>query len=159
MSTGVPYDENLVHSQPPTLLHGKESMREYLRLDNPPTAILCVNDYLAIGAIRTIHEAGLKVPEDISVCGFDDIDISAYFTPPLTSIRTPCYELGQMSAEIAHRLHHPAKTVERPLFAGYRDHLTKDLQQIQRLIHSTPNFPRGRPLDKEVIPSDTPFQR
>ncbi len=97
---GVPYDENLVHSQPPTLLHGKESMREYLRLDNPPTAILCVNDYLAIGAIRTIHEAGLKVPEDISVCGFDDIDISAYFTPPLTSIRTPCYELGQMSAEI-----------------------------------------------------------
>ena len=62
--------------------------------------VLCVNDYLAIGAIRAITEAGLSVPEDISVCGFDDIDIAAYFNPPLTSIKTPCYEMGQMAANI-----------------------------------------------------------
>ena len=46
------------------------------------------------------HRSGLSVPEDISVCGFDDIDIAAYFNPPLTSIKTPCYEMGQMAANI-----------------------------------------------------------
>ena len=49
---------------------------------------------------KWITEAGLRVPEDISVCGFDDIDIAAYFNPPLTSIKTPCYEMGQMAANI-----------------------------------------------------------
>ena len=57
-------------------------MRAFLKLQDPPTAVLCVNDYLAIRAIRAITEAGLSVPEDISVCGFDDIDIAAYFNPP-----------------------------------------------------------------------------
>mgnify|MGYP000054928525 FL=1 len=75
-------------------------MRAFLKLQDPPTAVLCVNDYLAIGAMRAITEAGLSVPEDISVCGFDDIDIAAYFNPPLTSIKTPCYEMGQMAANI-----------------------------------------------------------
>ena len=75
-------------------------MRAFLKLASPPTAVLSVNDYLAIGAIRAITEAGLRVPDDISVCGFDDIDIAAYFNPPLTSIKTPCYEMGRMAANI-----------------------------------------------------------
>ena len=97
---GIPFDPELIRSQPPSYLLGKESMRAFLKLQDPPTAVLCVNDYLAIGAIRAITEAGLSVPEDISVCGFDDIDIAAYFNPPLTSIKTPCYEMGQMAANI-----------------------------------------------------------
>ncbi len=95
---GIVFDAALVRSQPPSYLLGKESMRAFLRMDEPPTAVLAVNDYLAIGAIRAITEAGLRVPEDISVCGFDDIDIAAYFNPPLTSIKTPCFEMGQMAA-------------------------------------------------------------
>ncbi|MFR1534129.1 MAG: substrate-binding domain-containing protein [Bilophila wadsworthia] len=71
---GIPFDPELIRSQPPSYLLGKESMRAFLKLQDPPTAVLCVNDYLAIGAIRAITEAGLSVPEDISVCGFDDID-------------------------------------------------------------------------------------
>lgn len=97
---GIPFDEALVRSQPPTFLFGKESMRAYLRLQTPPTAVLCVNDYLAIGAIRAIHEAGLRVADDISICGFDDVEISAYYNPPITTIRTPCYEMGKMAAQM-----------------------------------------------------------
>lgn len=97
---GIEYDPDLVRSQPPSYLLGKESMRAFLKLASPPTAVLSVNDYLAIGAMRAITEAGLRVPDDISVCGFDDIDIAAYFNPPLTSIKTPCYEMGRMAANI-----------------------------------------------------------
>jgi DNA-binding LacI/PurR family transcriptional regulator len=96
---GLHFDEDLVSSQLPTFLDGKEAMRACLRLDNPPTAVLCGNDYLAIGAIRAIHEAGLRVPEDISVCGFDDVDISAYFNPPITTIKTPGQIMGRMAGE------------------------------------------------------------
>ena len=81
---GIPFDPELIRSQPPSYLLGKESMRAFLKLQDPPTAVLCVNDYLAIGAIRAIT----------------DIDIAAYFNPPLTSIKTPCYEMGQMAANI-----------------------------------------------------------
>ncbi len=95
----IPFTPELIRSQPPSFLLGKESMREFLRLPEPPTAVFAVNDYLAIGAIRAIVEAGLRVPEHISVCGFDDIDISAYFNPPLTSMKTPCYEMGHMAAD------------------------------------------------------------
>lgn len=94
---GLPFDERLVSSQLPTFIDGKAAMRACLRLDDPPTAVLCVNDYLAIGAIRAIHEAGLRVPEDISVCGFDDVDISAYFNPPITTIKTPGQVMGRMA--------------------------------------------------------------
>lgn len=96
---GLAFDANLVRSQLPTFLDGKEAMRACLLLENPPTAVLCVNDYLAIGAIRAIHEAGLRVAEDISVCGFDDVDISAYFNPPITTIKTPGQIMGRMAGE------------------------------------------------------------
>ncbi len=96
---GIAFDPALVRSQLPTFLHGKEAMRACLRLPEPPTAVLCVNDYLAIGAIRAIHEADLRVPEDISVCGFDDVDISAYFNPPITTIKTPGQLMGRMAGE------------------------------------------------------------
>lgn len=95
----LPFDGDLVRSQLPTFFDGKEAMRACLRLESPPTAVLCVNDYLAIGAIRAIHEAGLRVPEDISVCGFDDVDISAYFNPPITTIKTPGQIMGRMAGE------------------------------------------------------------
>ena len=96
---GLPYSDVFVREQLPTFLDGKESMRACLRLPEPPTAVLCVDDYLAIGAIRAIHEAGLRVPGDISVCGLDDVDISAYFSPPITTIKTPGLFMGRMAAE------------------------------------------------------------
>ena len=63
------------------------------------TALFAFNDIAAIGAMRAIHEGGLRVPEDVSVIGFDDIDSAAYQNPGLTTIRQPLREMGRMAAQ------------------------------------------------------------
>ena len=63
------------------------------------TALFAFNDIAAIGAIRAIHEHGLRVPEDVSVVGFDDIDSAAYHHPGLTTIRQPLRQMGKMAAQ------------------------------------------------------------
>jgi LacI family transcriptional regulator len=62
------------------------------------TAVLCFNDVSAIGSIRALHDAGLKVPEDVSVLGFDDIQAAAYIVPSLTTIRQPLQHMGSLAA-------------------------------------------------------------
>lgn len=64
------------------------------------TALICYNDVAAIGAIRAIRERGLRVPEDISVVGFDDIQAAAFQNPSLTTIRQPLRSMGEMAARI-----------------------------------------------------------
>ncbi len=64
------------------------------------TALFAFNDIAAIGAIRAIHEGGLRVPEDVSVIGFDDIDSAAYQNPGLTTVRQPLREMGRMAAQM-----------------------------------------------------------
>ncbi len=66
---------------------GRMAMEQLLQLKSPPTAVLASNDMTAIGAIGSIHQHGLHVPKDISVVGFDDIEISASLYPPLTTVR------------------------------------------------------------------------
>lgn len=77
---------------------GRKAALELLSEKNPPTAIACVSDVLALGVIAAANERGLRVPEDISVVGFDDVDYTKIFHPYLTTIRQPCYELGWHSA-------------------------------------------------------------
>ena len=64
------------------------------------TAIVCFNDVAALGAIRAIGEAGLRTPEDISVVGFDDIRVSAFATPSITTIRQPLRQMGEVAAKL-----------------------------------------------------------
>jgi LacI family transcriptional regulator len=64
------------------------------------TAIFSFNDMAAMGAIRALHDAGLRVPEDVSVVGFDDAPSAAFQTPSLTTIRQPLHEMGRRSAEL-----------------------------------------------------------
>jgi LacI family transcriptional regulator len=64
------------------------------------TALVSFNDMAAIGAIRALHDAGLRVPEDVSVVGFDDVTQAAFVTPSLTTIRQPLHEMGRLSAEL-----------------------------------------------------------
>ena len=74
------------------------------------TAIFCFNDVAAIGAIRAISDAGLRVPEDISVVGFDDIISAAYYKPSITTVRQPLREMGTMGAQVVlDRIKHPEK--------------------------------------------------
>jgi DNA-binding LacI/PurR family transcriptional regulator len=68
-----------------------------LAADPSVTAIFCANDRIALGVLRALHEAGRRVPEDVSVVGFDDMPDSGYFLPPLTTVRQDFAELGRRS--------------------------------------------------------------
>jgi DNA-binding LacI/PurR family transcriptional regulator len=82
---------------------GETAMMELLALPDPPTAVLTSNDLTAIGALKAIHRAGSQVPNDISLVGFDDIELSQFTQPPLTTIRLSREELGRRAFEILHR--------------------------------------------------------
>jgi DNA-binding LacI/PurR family transcriptional regulator len=71
-----------------------------LARDPSVTAIFCANDPIALGVLRALHEAGRRVPDDVSVVGFDDVPESGYFLPPLTTVRQDFAELGRRSLEI-----------------------------------------------------------
>lgn len=86
-----------------TLLHmknGYEQMRRILEGDCFPDGVFAYSDIIAIGAMKAIREAGLQVPRDIAVVGYDDIEIASYLEVPLTTIRQKRYELGRKSAEL-----------------------------------------------------------
>ncbi len=74
---------------------GESAMAELLALNDRPTAIVTANDLTAIGALRVIHREGLSVPEDFSIVGFDDIELSDIVYPPLTTLRLPRHELAE----------------------------------------------------------------
>jgi len=65
----------------------------------PFTALFAYNDISAIGAMRAFEEAGLRIPEDISVVGFDDISLAAFSIPPLTTVRQPLQRIGRIAAQ------------------------------------------------------------
>jgi len=79
---------------------GYTATRALLSLDNRPTAIWTVNDLLAVGALRAAHELGLRVPDDVAVAGFDDINLAAQLYPPLTTVHMPATEMGACAAEL-----------------------------------------------------------
>jgi DNA-binding LacI/PurR family transcriptional regulator len=97
---GIAFDPDLVVHGDGYVRGGKETMSRLLALPSPPTAVFCYNDLTAIGAALAVREAGLRVPDDISLVGFDDIELAPYSHPPLTTVRQPVYELGHRAMEI-----------------------------------------------------------
>jgi DNA-binding LacI/PurR family transcriptional regulator len=98
----LPISENLVtqiSDNSPTPQPGYALTRKLLASGEKFTALFAFNDISAMGAIRALHEAGLRVPEDISVVGFDDIESAAYQSPGLTTVRQPLRKMGRMAAE------------------------------------------------------------
>ena len=100
---GIPVDEHSIVDCGHTIQDGYEAAQTLLDLVQPPTAMWTVNDLLAIGALRAICEQGLRVPEDISLAGFDDIELASQLYPPLTTVSMHGEELGRRSAEILFR--------------------------------------------------------
>lgn len=78
---------------------GIAAAERMLELDPRPTAVFAINDYMAFGALGTFQEAGLDVPGDIALIGFDDIMSARYVNPPLTSVRVPKAELGRQATQ------------------------------------------------------------
>jgi len=94
------YDEELVMQKDFTVIGGREAAARMLQNQNPPTAIFCGNDIIAYGVMATAKEKGLKVGTNISIVGFDDLEMSATMDPPLTTTRIPGNEMGEMGAMI-----------------------------------------------------------
>jgi DNA-binding LacI/PurR family transcriptional regulator len=95
---------------------GHAVTRRLLAVRPPFTALFAFNDISALGAIRAIRDAGLRVPEDVSVIGFDDIPSAAYQHPGLTTVRQPLYEMGQRAADtLVARLESPEAAAPRTI--------------------------------------------
>jgi LacI family repressor for deo operon, udp, cdd, tsx, nupC, and nupG len=97
---GIALDSTLICHGDFTLNAGFEGAARMLELPNRPTALFCENDEMAIGALKRLKQSGLRVPEDISLVGFDDIPMAAYCDPPLTTISQPAEAFGEKSVEI-----------------------------------------------------------
>ncbi|NQU51788.1 MAG: LacI family DNA-binding transcriptional regulator [Bacteroidetes bacterium] len=93
-------EEYIIQSDGFTPEYGIEPTKSLLALSNPPDAIFAINDGVAIGAMHVIKEAGITIPDEISVIGFDDDPYSCYFKPSLSTVWQPTYEMGMLSARI-----------------------------------------------------------
>jgi LacI family transcriptional regulator len=107
-TAGIPPDERLVLFGAYTVASGAALAGQVLAMDPLPTAIFAANNFLAAGALHTLHQHGLRVPCDISLASFDDLPIEYLVEPFLTVIRQPAYDLGARAAELLlARLHDP----------------------------------------------------
>jgi len=96
---GLPIDESIIWDGAFTFEAGVRVAHRFLAEADRPTAIFTANDEMAMGFIKTVKDAGLAVPDDVSVAGFDDIEFARYFDPALTTMRQPRAELGRLAAE------------------------------------------------------------
>jgi len=103
-SVDKPFQPELVVHGDGTPQGGEVAMHKLLSLPEPPTAVFCYDDMSALGALRAARTYGLRVPEDISIIGFDDLVIASYTEPPLTTIRQPKEYMGRLATEIVLKL-------------------------------------------------------
>ena len=104
----------VVHEAETTVASGYAATVRLLAEDAPPTALFAVNDSMAIGALRALREQGRRVPEDVAVAGFDDIDAAQHTHPPLTTARIFKERLGQVAANrLLDRLADPTSPLQR----------------------------------------------
>lgn len=107
-----------IEAMPELVVHGDgkaeaamDAMEKLLGLGEPPTAVCCYNDMSALGAMRQIRAHGLRVPNDVSVVGFDDLFFAPYTQPPLTTVRQPMRRMGKLAMESLFTLMSGAESV------------------------------------------------
>jgi len=104
MGAALLFDKTLIREGNYTPASGYEAMQALLQASPRPTAVFVASDVVAMGAILAIKEAGLRIPNDIAVVGFDDIPLAEFFDPPLTTVRLPAFGLGWAGGERLIRL-------------------------------------------------------
>lgn len=119
-----------------TLDGGRDAMNQLLTLHDQPTAIMCSNDLTAIGVQHALFEANLKVPDDFSLIGFDDVHLAEYTIPPLTTVRMSCKDLAQ--AAVASLISHMLPTAVAP------ETPTKTSIQTRLIVRQTTGMPKAR---------------
>lgn len=99
-AAGLPTEPDLVAEGNFTMHSGQRAVQHFLPMAERPTALFCMNDEMAIGAIQALQNHGFKVPEDLSVTGFDDINYAKYWSPGLTTIAQPAEAIGRAAAKM-----------------------------------------------------------
>lgn len=100
----LPYDPALVRDGDWMSGTGFDATLQLMQQPRPPTALFCANDLMALGALEALKQLGLRVPDDVSVMGYDDQEISRHTHPPLTTVVLPNYEMGRVAVETLLRL-------------------------------------------------------
>lgn len=110
---GIPFDEKLVFAKNADYKSGFDMANLILELEDRPTAVFSGNNLLTLGALEAIHGKNIKIPEEISIIGFDDMPWSISLNPPLTAVRQPGFDMGRKAAEMLYeRIAHPSKKNE-----------------------------------------------
>ncbi len=124
----IPIDNQLIYEGTFSQLDGYAAANYFLDLESPPTLIFASNDLMAIAAMDAVRERGLRIPEDISIMGFDDIPQAAITRPALTTIRQPLEQMGsvatQMLLERLNDTEHEPERIELPTELIIRDSTT-----------------------------------
>ena len=97
--SGIEPDPNLKVDVPFEMHHAREAVINFMESDAKLDAVVCISDVLALATMSTFQELGVRVPEDIAVVGYDDINLAAYSSPPLTTIRQYIHQGGRILVE------------------------------------------------------------
>ena len=115
-AAGIPFDEELVSEGNYNHRSGYQAMKKLLDKGAQFSGVFCHNDRMAIGALSALREAGLRIPEDVSVVGYDDCPEAEFADPPLTTIRQNTVEMGAAAAELLIRqVENPGAPAEQVL--------------------------------------------
>ncbi len=108
----IPFDAHLVRPGNWEPSAGYEQTHALMKLKNPPTAIFCANDLMALGCFEALKELGLRIPTDVAVIGYDDREIAQFMRPALTTVLLPHFEMGTLAAEYI--VDHAGRPEKRP---------------------------------------------
>lgn len=95
----IPVDANLIAERPFEVAEGSAAAETMLKRANRPTALFCANDIQALGAVFACQRLGITVPDDVSIIGFDDLPMTRFINPPLSSVHVPAREMGEAAAD------------------------------------------------------------
>jgi len=112
---GIPVDDRYIVAGDERFTGGVRAVDQLLALPEPPTAVFCFNDMTAVGVINGLLKKGIDVPKDISVVGFDDMDIASFYHPALTTVHQPTYQIGRESAKMLSALIEGNKNIKAQL--------------------------------------------
>jgi len=141
-STGLKANSDWLIEGNHALDGGHDAMQKILAQPTWPTAVMCSNDMTAIGVQHALFEANLRVPDDFSLIGFDDIHLAEYTIPPLTTVRMSCHELATMAIDkLLSRLKPPKDSEE--VLTMISTHL---------IVRQTTGLPRNTVQDLPLIP-------
>jgi len=147
-------DDNLTFCEADDPLYGYRVVREVMRSDRCPTAIFAHNDTLAFGVYRALYEMGYKIPEDVSVVGYDDLPSCEFMYPPLTSIGTSLKDLARLAVGLLmDRIERFNAQSPEVAMSAARQKISLTPKLVVRRSTATPNLFNQQPLNRPHNPT------